>query len=238
VAAVRATLERRAPGRYAVAFGAKHAEPLIEKAAAELVAAGHAEVVGLVLTPHASSMGSQEYLDRAAKELAATPFVAIGAWYAETGFIDLLASRVRTALDSARGKSHVIFTAHSLPERIRESGDTYPQQLAESAELVARNAGLDEWDVAWQSAGRTPEPWLGPDVRDVVRRLGTDGGTDAVVVCPIGFVADHLEVLYDLDVEVAHIAAQSGLEYVRTASLNDDPAFIEVLADLITAAAP
>lgn len=238
VAAVRAALERRAPGRYAVAFGAKHAEPLIETAAAELAAAGHAEVVGLVLTPHASSMGSQEYLDRAAKELGATPFVAIGAWYAQAGLIDLLASRVTAALDNARGRRRVIFTAHSLPERIRESGDTYPEQLAESAELVARNAGLDAWDVAWQSAGRTPEPWLGPDVRDVVRRLGAGGGTDAVVVCPIGFVADHLEVLYDLDVEVADIAAESGLEYVRTASLNDDPAFIEVLADLITAAAP
>jgi ferrochelatase len=238
VAAVRAALERRTPGRYAVAFGAKHAEPLIETAAAELAAAGHAEVVGLVLTPHASSMGSQEYLDRAAKELGATPFVAIGAWYAQAGLIDLLASRVTAALDNARGRRRVIFTAHSLPERIRESGDTYPEQLAESAELVARNAGLDSWDVAWQSAGRTPEPWLGPDVRDVVRRLGAGGGTDAVVVCPIGFVADHLEVLYDLDVEVAHIAAESGLEYVRTASLNDDPAFIEVLADLITAAAP
>jgi ferrochelatase len=238
VAAVRAALERRTPGRYAVAFGAKHAEPLIETAAAELAAAGHAEVVGLVLTPHASSMGSQEYLDRAAKELGATPFVAIGAWYAQAGLIDLLASRVTAALDNARGRRRVIFTAHSLPERIRESGDTYPEQLAESAELVARNAGLDAWDVAWQSAGRTPEPWLGPDVRDVVRRLGAGGGTDAVVVCPIGFVADHLEVLYDLDVEVADIAAESGLEYVRTASLNDDPAFIEVLADLITAAAP
>jgi ferrochelatase len=237
VAAVRAALERRAPGRYAVAFGAKHADPLIEKAAAEL-AAGHTEVVGLVLTPHTSSMGSQEYLDRAAKELAATPFVAIGAWYAQTGFIDLVASRVTAALDNARGKRHVIFTAHSLPERIRETGDTYPEQLAESAELVARKAGLDEWDVAWQSAGRTPEPWLGPDVRDVVRRLVAGGGTDAVVVCPIGFVADHLEVLYDLDVEVAHLAAESGIGYVRTASLNDDPAFIEVLVDLITAASP
>ena len=238
VTAVRAALERRAPGRYTVTFGAKHTEPLIEKAAAELAAAGHSQVVGLVLTPHASSMGSQEYLDRAARELGATPFVAIGPWYAQTGFVDLLASRVMAALDSARGKRHVIFTAHSLPERIRESGDTYPEQLAESAELVARKAGLDEWDVAWQSAGRTPEPWLGPDVRDVVRRLGAGGGTDAVVVCPIGFVADHLEVLYDLDVEVARIAAESGLEYVRTGSLNDDPAFVEVLADLITAAAP
>jgi ferrochelatase len=238
VAAVRAELERRAPGSYVVAFGAKHTEPLIEKAASELATAGHARVVGLVLTPHGSSMGSQEYLDRAARELGATPFVAIGAWYAQPALIELLASRVTAAVSTVRGHEHVIFTAHSLPERIRESGDTYPEQVAESAELVARRAGVGDWSVAWQSAARTPEPWLGPDVRDVVRRLGGGAGTDAVVVCPIGFVADHLEVLYDLDIEVARVAAGAGLEYVRTASLNDDPAFIEVLADLITAAAP
>jgi ferrochelatase len=210
---------------------------LIEKAAAELAAAGPAEVVGLVLTPHASSLGSQEYLDRAAAELGATPFVAIGAWYWHPALVELLAARVTAALGTARGRTHVIFTAHSLPERIRDAGDTYPEQVAESAELVARRAGLDGWSVAWQSAGRTPEPWLGPDVRDVVRQLGVDAGTDAVVVCPIGFVADHLEVLYDLDVEVSRVATEAGLEYARTASLNDDPAFIGVLADLITVAA-
>jgi ferrochelatase len=237
VGAVRAELERRAPGKFAVAFGAKHTEPLIEKAAAELVSAGHEQVVGLVLTPHASSMGSQEYLDRAAEELGETPFVAIGAWYAQPALVDLLASRVTAALGAVNGLGRVIFTAHSLPERIREGGDTYPEQVAESAELVASRAGLGEWDVAWQSAGRTPDPWLGPDVRDVVRQLGADAATDAVVLCPIGFVADHLEVLYDLDIELAPVAKDSGLEYVRTESLNDDPVFIGVLADLIMAAA-
>jgi ferrochelatase len=236
VAAVRAELERRAPGRYAVAFGAKHTEPLIEKAAAELAAAGHARVVGLVLTPHGSSMGSQEYLERAEKELGSTPFVAIGPWYAQPALVELLASRVTAALGTVSGRGHVIFTAHSLPERIREAGDTYPEQVAESAELVARRAGLEDWAVAWQSAGRTPDPWLGPDVRDVVRQWGADKERDAVVVCPVGFVADHLEVLYDLDVELAQVAAEAGLEYARTASLNDDPAFIEVLADLVTGA--
>ena len=90
--------------------------------------------------------------------------------------------------------------------------------------------------MAWQSAGRTPDPWLGPDVRDEVRRLADDGSTDAVVVCPIGFVADHLEVLYDLDVELAAVAAEWGIGYTRTASLNDDPAFVSVLADVIIAA--
>jgi len=236
VDAVRTMLERRAPGGYAVSFGAKHTDPLIEAAAAELAAAGHDQVIGLVLTPHASSMGSQEYLDRAAKELGPTPFVAIGPWYGDPALVELLAARVTAAMSTVTGRRRVIFTAHSLPERIREVGDTYPEQLADSARLVATAAGLDEWVVAWQSAGRTPEPWLGPDVRDEVRRLGAEGATEAVVVCPIGFVADHLEVLYDLDVEVARVAEECGLAYARTASLNDDPRFIEVLADLITAA--
>ena len=236
VDAVRAVLERRAPGRYAVSFGAKHTDPLIETAAAELAAGGHDRVIGLVLTPHASTMGSQEYLDRAANALGPTPFVTIGPWYGAPALVDLLADRVTTTLATRTGRTRVIFTAHSLPERIREAGDTYPEQLADSARLVATAAGLGEWVVAWQSAGRTPEPWLGPDVRDEVRRLGSEGTTDAVVVCPVGFVADHLEVLYDLDVEVARVAAESGLAYARTASLNDDPVFIEVLADLITTA--
>jgi ferrochelatase len=237
VDAVRAELDRREPGRYVVAFGAKHTDPLIEQAAAELAAAGHEEVVGLVLTPHSSSMGSQEYLDRAAKELGSTRFVAVGPWYGEPALVQLLADRVREALATVPGRPRVIFTAHSLPERVREAGDTYPEQLTDSARLVAEAAGLDEWEVAWQSAGRTPEPWLGPDVRDEVRRLGAGGDINAVVICPIGFVSDHLEVLYDLDVEVAGIATGSGLAYARTESLNEDPVFVSVLADLIAAAA-
>ncbi len=226
---------RRAPGRYVVSFGAKHTDPLIEESAARLGAVGLDRVVGLVLTPHGSSLGSQEYLQRAEAALGATPFVPVGPWYAHPALVTLLATRVRDALRTVTGRTKVIFTAHSLPERIRETGDTYPEQLDESARLVAVAAGLDEWLVAWQSAGRTPEPWLGPDVRDVVRRLA-DGTADAVVICPIGFVADHLEVLYDLDVELAAIAAACGIGFARTASLNDDPAFIATLADLIMAA--
>ncbi len=236
VDAVRAVLETRAPGRYVVAFGAKHTEPLVEDAAATLDSAGLDRVIGLVLTPHAASMGSQQYLDRAAASLTGTPFVPVGPWYAEPDFVALLATRVTAALRAPRGRTTVIFTAHSLPERVRREGDTYPEQVAESARLVAAAAGVSRWDVAWQSAGRTPEPWLGPDVRDVVRRLAAEAGTDAVLVCPIGFVADHLEVLYDLDVELAAVAAECGLDYARTASLNDDPAFISVLADVVTAA--
>jgi protoporphyrin/coproporphyrin ferrochelatase len=236
VGAVRSALEQRAPGRYVVEFGAKHTDPLIEEAVAKLASGGLDRVLGLVLTPHGSSMGSQEYLDRAAAALPATRFVSIGPWYREPGFVTLLAARVAAALDAQPGRSTVVFTAHSLPARVREGGDTYPEQVAESARLVAGAAGLPRWAVAWQSAGRTPEPWLGPDVRDEVRRLAAAGGTDGVIVCPIGFVSDHLEVLYDLDVELAAVAAGCGLDYARTTSLNDDPAFVSVLADVITAA--
>jgi ferrochelatase len=234
---VRAALEERRPGRFVVSFGAKHTEPLIEQAAAQLAGTGVERIIGLVLTPHGSSMGSQEYLERATAAIGtATPFLPIGPWYDEPALVALLATRVKDALRSVAGRTTVIFTAHSLPERIRETGDTYPEQLAESARLVGSAAGLDEWLVAWQSAGRTPEPWLGPDVRDVVRRLAADDLADSVVVCPIGFVSDHLEVLYDLDVEVADVATAVGLAFARTTSLNDDPAFVAMLADLIVAA--
>jgi len=239
---VRAALERRAPGRYTVAYGAKHTVPLIEEAAAELTGAGVARVIGLVLAPHGASMGSQEYLDRAEAAVGGKcPFVPVPHWYAEPELVALLAERVTDALASVAAggdqrRYPVIFTAHSLPERVRNMGDTYPEQLEESAGLVARAAGLARWQVAWQSAGRTPEPWLGPDIRDVVRQLAESDGCKGVVVCPIGFVTDHLEVLYDLDVELAAVAAEVGLPLARTASLNDDPRFIAVLADVVMAA--
>jgi ferrochelatase len=251
---VRAALEQRAPGRYVVTYGAKHAAPLIEEAAAALRAAGVDRVIGLVLTPHGASLGSAEYMERAATALGGTlPFVAVPLWFAEPDLVALLATRVTDALvalgadgdrrdqrdqrdRSDRSEYPVLFTAHSLPARVRDAGDTYPEQLEESARLVAEAAGLAHWQVAWQSAGRTPEPWLGPDVRDVVRQLAEAGDVAGVVVCPIGFVTDHLEVLYDLDVELAAVAAAVGLPLARTASLNDDGRFIAVLADVVLAA--
>ncbi len=236
---VRAALEQRSPGRFVVAFGAKHTEPLIEEAAEGLARGNVDTVIGLVLTPHGSSLGSQEYVARAAVALGrGQTFIAVEPWFAQPAFVSLVASRVTDALATAAAGTDltcapVIFTAHSLPERVRENGDTYPDQVAESARLVAEAAGITRWEVAWQSAGRTPEPWLGPDVREEVRRLAAEGGVDGVVVCPIGFVSDHLEVLYDLDVEVAAVASACGLAYARTASLNDDPRFIGLLADVI-----
>jgi ferrochelatase len=242
VEGIRQALSARAGHRFVVSFGAKHTAPFIEDAAQEMREAGLRDVVGLVLTPHGSSLGSQEYFDRAEAALGSQcRFLAVPPWFAEEGFVDLVAQRVTEALAANdvtdQSRYPVIFTAHSLPARVRDAGDTYPEQLESSARLVADAAGLSRWLVGWQSAGRTPEPWLGPDIRDVVRELGARDDTDGAVVCPIGFVADHLEVLYDLDVELAATAADVSLRVSRTASLNDDPAFMSVLADVVCAAA-
>ncbi len=252
VAGIAARLHRARPGRFDVRYGAKHTEPSIEEAAAGLVGRGVDRVVGLVLAPHRSSLGSEEYLERAAAEIGRlapdVPFVPVRQWFDAPGFADLLADRVLAALSSLpadRGNETVVFTAHSLPERIVAAGDPYPEQLTRSAELVVDRAGPADsrqrdagvtWQVAWQSAGRTPDPWLGPDVLDVIRGLPA-AGAGAVVVCPIGFVADHLEILYDLDVEARAVADAAGVAFVRTASLNDDARFLDVLARVVEDAA-
>ena len=230
VTGLAARLEEEAPGRYLVRFGAKHTEPTIESAAAEVVAAGVEAAVGLVLAPHRSSLGSEEYLTRAAAvfDEAGIPFFPVHQWFDEPGFADLLAARVRSTLDSMGARRPVvIFTAHSLPVR---AAATYPDQLEASAAAIARAAGLgDDWRVAWQSAGRTPEPWLGPDLLQVLGGLRPEG-IDAALVCPVGFVSDHLEVLYDLDVEARLVAEEAGLTFARTPSLNDDPGLAAILA--------
>jgi len=231
VTALREVLDERYPGHFVVRFGAKHTSPLIEDAAADLVALGPRRVITLVLTPHWSSRGSGEYLERAASLLERSlPVVPIREWYDEPGLVALLAERVRSALGREGGL--VVFTAHSLPQKVLALGDPYTEQVEASAAAVARAAGVDRWRVAWQSAGRTPEPWIGPDLLDVLREVGGQGVRD-VVICPIGFVADHLEVLYDIDIEARKVARCAGVHLVRTESLNDDPRFIEVLADLV-----
>lgn len=250
VAGITAALDADEPGAYLVRFGAKHTEPFIEDVAVELAAAGVPRVVGLVLTPHRASMGSDEYLERAGRALASTthhpPLVRVLQWYDAPGFAELLAERVRTTLGRLHpaDRTMVLFTAHSLPERVVTAGDPYPGQVAASAAAVAAAAGLDaagvSWRVAWQSAGRTPEPWIGPDLLQVLREIGASsrdaGVRSAVVVCPIGFVSDHLEVLYDVDVEARGVAEAEGLELARTPSFNADPRFCAVVAGAITGA--
>ena len=239
--AVAAGLGEREPGVWRVALGNKHAPPFVEDAVAELLAAtdgddGIDHVVGLVLAPHWSRGSVGEYHRRAAAAVSAAGsdvgYTGIDSWCDEPAWVDAQAGRVRAALAGLPEATKVLFTAHSLPERILE-GDPYPEQLRSSAAAIAAEAKLDawaDWALAWQSAGRTPEPWRGPDILEVIRDLGSTGRADGVLVCPQGFVSDHLEVLYDLDVDGARGAAEVGLAFARTASINADPAVMSALA--------
>jgi ferrochelatase len=176
-----------------------------------------------------------QYLERT--RAAAGPHgidvVALESWATEPAFVDFLAADVRRRLSSMPPNTKTLFTAHSLPTRIIASGDPYPDELNATAAAVAAAAGLGEsspWSIAWQSAGRTPEPWIGPDILAVIDDLAASEAADGVLVCACGFVADHLEVLYDLDIEARQRAESHGLVFDRTACVNDDPVVIGALA--------
>jgi ferrochelatase len=220
-----------------VELGMKHAPPFIEDGVQALRSSGIRRATGLVLAPHYSALSVGEYRERAlhaAGEDLDLSFVEH--WHLAPGYVELLASRVADCLGQfppeERAGVAVVFTAHSLPERIVAAGDPYPQQLLETAEAVALRAGLDRWSTAWQSAGRTGEKWLGPDVVQVARELAASGAS-GMIVCPAGFVSDHLEILYDLDVECHEVAHELGLPFRRTESPNADPAFVSTLADVV-----
>jgi ferrochelatase len=182
------------------------------------------------------------YLDRAAKAAAArgVPFTGIESWATEPAYIDLLVGAVEAALAelAAPPRTKVVFTAHSLPRRILATDDRYVAEVSATASLVAAGAGLadDRWTIAWQSAGRTSEPWLEPDLLGVIDALGSDAEVDGILVCPCGFVADHLEVLYDLDIEAAARAAAAGLTSRRTQVVNNDSGVMSALARRVAAA--
>lgn len=236
VAGIAAELEASHPREFDVRFGSKFEPPLLEEAAQSFRDEGFSRVVGLVLAPHSSSLSTEQYMSRARDTLCGVDFVEIGSWYDAPGFLELIASRVTDAIATIplerRESTEVIFSAHSLPERVIDAGDNYADQLADSAAQVAALAKLTTFDVAWQSAGRTSDAWLGPDILAAIRDKAAAGVTD-VVSCPIGFVSDHLEVLFDIDIEARAVAGDVGVNLVRTASLNDDPVFLSVLAALI-----
>lgn len=253
VAGIAAALDATERGGWRVALGNKHAAPFVEDAVDGLALPSGLDgpvsaIVGLVLAPHHSRGSVGEYHARAAAAAGrqGVPYAGIDSWCDEGAWLDAQAARVRTALAGLPAGTHVLFTAHSLPERVL-ADDDYADQLAGSAAAIAARAGLpdtpstltdgvrppDAWSLAWQSAGRTPEPWRGPDVLDVIRSLGAAGDVPGVLVCPQGFVSDHLEVLYDLDVDAARVAAEAGLAFARTASINDEPAVLRALADRV-----
>jgi ferrochelatase len=240
-AALEAALEQRQPGRWVVALGQKHAAPFVEDGVAALVEAGVDRIVGLVLAPHFSRSSVGQYHERAATAAdgRATPYAGIDSWHLEPAYVDFLTSAVQEARAGLPDGHKVLFTAHSLPERALVD-DPYPEQLQATAAAVAERVGLlpwPQWALAWQSAGRTPEPWRGPDVLEVLRDLAGTGRAAGVLVCAQGFTADHLEVLYDLDIEAAGVAAELGLPFARTRSLNADPTVMAALAHRVIATA-
>jgi protoporphyrin/coproporphyrin ferrochelatase len=222
-----------------VGIGMKHARPFIEDTARDLAAAGVERIVGLVLAPHYSRMSIGEYAGRVAAVLGDGPgaptFTMVPSWATAPGYIEWLVGAVQAALarlgDAAAG-AEIVFTAHSLPKRILSAGDPYPDELRATAEAVAHAAGLSRWSIAWQSAGRTADPWIGPDILEVLPKIAA-AGASGVVVCPAGFVADHLEVLYDLDIEAAAAARELDLPFVRTVSPNADPRLAATLAGVV-----
>ena len=234
--ALQTALNNIAPDTYHVALGLKHAAPMIEDAVQQLATEGFTKIIALVLAPHYSSFSIGQYIGRATE--AATPHgisvTGITSWATEEAFIAFLAADMSAKLASMPANTHVLFTAHSLPQRIIDAGDPYPAELRSTAVAVAAKLGLEEntqWSIAWQSAGRTPEPWIGPDILDVIDALAAQTTPAAgVLVSACGFVADHLEVLFDLDIEALHRAQQHGLAFARTECVNDNGAIMNALA--------
>lgn len=244
--ALAAALERRGPGGFDVILGMKHAEPTIEQALDKAAENGVERAVGLVLAPHYSAGSVGEYLSRAAAGAArhGIEFSGIRSWATQATFVEFCASEVRERLAEMPANTKVLFTAHSLPRRVVDAGDPYENEVRSTAAAVARAAGLaswSQWAVVWQSAGRSAnratDPWLGPDVLEAIDDLAPSENAAGVLVCPCGFVADHLEVLYDLDVEARRRAEARGLAFGRTATVGENEAVIAGLADLVAGTA-
>jgi ferrochelatase len=214
-----------------VLTGMRHWDPRIASAVEAAIELGHDALVGLVLAPHWSSLSIAKYEQLFVEAVGSrvdTRFVR--EWGAEPGFVALLALRIRDALGER--PAHVIFTAHSLPARILESGDTYVSKLLETSELVAAAGGVGDWSFAFQSQSATGEAWLAPDILDHLGALAAHGVSD-VLACPVGFVSDHLEIRWDLDVEARQRADGLGLRLDRIEMPNADPVLIEVLAGIV-----
>ena len=219
----RAALERELRD-VPVFTGMKHWTPRIADAAGRALESGASTVVGLVLAPHWSELSIAGYRDQLESALGGRAELAfVDSWHDEPGFIDVLADRVRGT------DAHVVFTAHSLPARAEP---VYKDQLLETSRLVADRAGLGEWTFSFQSESPTGEPWLGPDILPHLNELAANDVRD-VLLCPVGFVADHLEIRWDLDHEASEKAEQLGMEFSRIEMQNADPAFVEVLAWLV-----
>ena len=242
-AALQAVLDAKAPGEYRTYVAMKHWHPFIGDVIPQIAADGVRRVIAIVLAPHYSRMsigGYQKYVADAAAHLGVPIDITfVESWHLQPKFISLIANRVREGLaefpESERDVTCVVFSAHSLPVRIRTWDDPYEAQLLASCEAVAREIGLNGWRFAWQSAGHTGEPWLSPDIVAYLDTLRAEGVRNVLSV-PIGFVCDHLEVLYDIDHEAAARARALGMELRRTRMPNATPELIAVLDAIVAGA--
>lgn len=225
-----------------VRVGMRHWEPRIAAAVKDLATAGVDDAVAIVMAPHYSAMSGGRYRRRVEESCgsieAAPSFRFVEAWWMQPGLTAAWTELLRAAFERAGARdeagTRVVFTAHSLPARIRETGDTYEAQLREHARLIAGAVGLSRWDFAFQSAGASPEPWLGPSIGEKLAALAADR-VERVIVAPIGFVCDHVEILHDLDVDAVARAAGLGLRFSRTGLPNLMPGFIGAIADAVLA---
>lgn len=221
-------------------LGLKHIEPFVEDAVEQMHEDGITEAVSIVLAPHFSTFSVKSYNGRAketAEKLGGPIIHSVESWYDEPKFVHYWAKRVKNTFlymsEQEREKAVLIVSAHSLPEKIIAAGDPYPQQLQETADLVAEAAGVKNCVIGWQSAGNTPEPWIGPDVQDLTRELHENHGYTSFVYVPAGFVADHLEVLYDNDYECKVVTDELGANYYRPEMPNAQPEFIDAMATVV-----
>lgn len=240
--ATRSLLERRlneeSANQYRVILGMKHWHPYIKQAVEEMAHEGIQRAVGLILAPHYSTRSVAEYYGyvEEAQRILGTSIALerIDQWHLFPPFLEAVRCRIQAQLEQfpADADVTVVFTAHSLPEKILESGDPYPDQLMETSRALVDLIGLHHWTFSYQSAGRTPDPWLGPDLVETVHRLA-DEGVRNILVASIGFVSDHLEILYDIDYEAQEAAREEGITLRRTEMLNASPDFVEGLVALV-----
>ena len=223
---------------YTVHLGMKHWTPHIASAVEEIVESGADRMVAIVLAPHYSRISTEGYRRKIEAALGARPLSLdfVESWYELDGYLDAVAENVRQVRAKFAHPEHVVavFTAHSLPARILNEGDPYQDQLLRTSELVARRAGIEQWRFSYQSQSHTGEPWLGPDLVDTIEELAAQGHR-AILVASVGFIADHLEIYYDIDIEAKEKAESLGIELRRTPMLNADPRLARALHSLVAA---
>ena len=229
-----AALRARLGGDVPVGVGMRNWRPFIKDALGELEASGVRRVIGIPMAPQFSTLSVQKYIDAAQSALSPGPpglqFDPVRSFHAHPLLIDAFAERLRAAAPA--DDELIVFTAHSLPARVIEAGDGYAEEVAATARGVRSRTGITHYEIAYQSAGRTPEPWIGPDLAAFVRER-TAAGTRRFLIAPIGFVCDHTEILFDIDVQAVAVAREHGATLRRTESLNTSPIFIAMLEDLV-----